>query len=287
MPRVVIAGHGPLARQLRKQLSGAHEVRLTEGFDLTARHEAEVALAGAQVVVMLASARGIQTPLKTARKAHLDALLADSVARASKLVGASRLVHFECGEADVRTGIFEKSGVPLVTLRGGGPDPVAALAALVEGGDAPPASAWSGTPGGRDTPRWPTASVQKVQPPTGWDALKLAREHFAWLPSAAPMTRVQRLNDTYSIYAGGVRALVLRYVPGRSDESCAWFEVADGSLAERGHGRFEFRLTLDGGAYTALIGYRPTLPFALYRVSQALVHERAMKRFISWLAAQS
>ncbi len=285
MSRVVIAGHGPLARQLQARLGAQHEVRLTADFDLTARPEAELALAGAEVVVMLASARGRQTRLKTAPKPHLDALLADSVGRAAKLVGAHRVVHFECGDDDVRTALLERCGVSLSVLRGGGPDPVESLHALVEGAAPPPPSAWSGEAPGRDTPRWPTCSVQRFPLPAGWDALQLARAHFEWLPSSFPATRVTRLNETWTLYTGGVRALVLRHVPGRSDDACAWFEIAAGSLAARPVGRFEFRVLLDGTAVTALIGYEPALPFFAYRATQAAVHERTMRKFIAHLSA--
>src|SRR6218665_3250359 len=153
MSRVVIAGTGPLAVQLQKHLTG-HEARLTSGVDLTQRHETELALTGAEVVVVLASARGPQGRLKTASKHDVDALLADSLGRAAKLVGARRALLFACGDDDARVPVLEKCGVPLAVLRGGGPDPVAALAALVDGGEVPAAAAWSGAPSQRDEPRW-------------------------------------------------------------------------------------------------------------------------------------
>ena len=286
MSRVVIAGTGPLALQLQKHLTG-HEVRLTQGFDLTLRHDAELALTGAEVVVVLASARGPQGRLKTASRRDLDALLADSLGRAAKLVGAQRVIVFACGDDDARLPVLEKCGVPLAVLRGGGPDPIAALAAMVNGGEAPPASAWSGAPSQRDTPRWSVCSVQRLSLPAGWDALKLARAHFEWLPTAAPLTRVSLLNRVASISIAGSRALVLSMVPGRSDATCAHYEIVGGSLAARAEGRLEFRVLLDGTAVAALIGYQPALPFFVYRFSQALVHERTMRKFTAWLSTQA
>lgn len=286
MSRVVIAGTGPLAQKLSKQLADRHEVRLTSGFDLTARHEAEVALAGAEVVVMLAAARGPQAPLKTWAAVDLDRLLADSVARAAKLVGASKLIHFACGDDDVRVPLLEKSGVPLHVLRGGGPDPVDALAALVDGGAVPAPAPWNGNPPLRDEPRWPTCSVQRYQLPTGWDAPRLAKEHFAWLPNNAPMTKVAELNGVYTLTISGVRGLVLRLEPGRSDADTAWYEISEGAFTAKRAGRFEFRRLLDGSGVAALIGYEPSLPFAMYRFTQARLHERVMKRFGEWLETQ-
>jgi len=285
MSRVVIAGTGPLAVQLQRQLTG-HEARLTGGFDLTQRHEAELALAGAEVVVMLASARGPQSRLKTASKRDLDALLADSVGRAAKLAGAHRLIVFACGDDDVRVPLLEKSGVALSVLRGGGPDPVAALVELVNGKVASEAS-WSGTPAQRHEPRWNVCSVQRLQLPSGWDALRLARQHFEWLPNAAPLTRVTRINGVVTISIAGSKALVLSLVEGRSDASCAYYEIAGGSLSSRAVGRFEFRTLLDGTFIAALIGYEPSLPFFVYRFTQALVHERTMRKFTAWLSTQS
>ncbi len=286
MSRVVIAGAGALAQKLSQQLAGRHEVRLTSGVDLTARHEAEVAFAGAQTVVLLAATRGPSAPLKTAAAAEVDRLLADSVARAAKLVGAQRLVHFACGDDDVRVPLLEKSGVAVSVLRGGGPDPVAALAAIVDGGPVPAPVAWSGAPPSREEPRWPTCSVQRYVLPRGWDATKLAEAYFEWLPANAPMTKVTRLNNAFTVSFGGVRSLVLRRVAGRSDADCAWLEIADGALAERGAGRLEFRVLLDGSVLAALIGFKPTLPFVVYRFTQSLVHERVMRRFGTWLEAQ-
>ena len=95
------------------------------------------------------------------------------------------------------------------------------------------------------------------------------------------------LNDTVTISIAGSDALKLSRVPGRSDVDCAHYEIVGGSLVSRAEGRLEFRRLLDGSGVAALIGYQPSLPFAAYRFSQALVHERTMKKFTAWLAAQS
>lgn len=286
MSRVVIAGAGSLAQKLQQQLAARHEVRLTNGVDLTARHEAEVALAGAEVVVMLAQARAPLSSLKTAVLGDLDRLMADSVARAAKLVGAQHIIHFACGDDDARVPLLEKSGLKVSVLRGGGPDPVAALASIVDGGAVPAPSAWSSSTPTRDEPRWRTCSVQRYVLPKGWNATKLAEAYFEWLPGHAPLTKVSRVNGVFTVHFAGIRGLVLRREPGRSDDDSAWFEVADGSLAVRGKGRLEFRRLLDGSVLVGIIGYEPSLPFFIYRLSQSVVHERVMKRFGTWLETQ-
>lgn len=286
MSRVVIAGAGTLAQKLQQQLTPRHEVRLTSGVDLTARHETEVAFAGAEIIVMLAQARAPLASLKTASLLDIDRLMADSVARAAKLVGATHLVHFACGDDDVRVPLLEKSGVKVSVLRGGGPDPVAALASIVDGGAVPAPAAWSSSTPTRDEPKWRTCSVQRSVLPKAWNATKVSDEYFAWLPGHAPLTKVNHINGVFTVYFAGIRGLVLRRVPGRSDDDCAWFNIADGALGERGKGRLEFRVLLDGSLQVCIIAYEPKLPFLIYRLSQSLVHERVMKRFGAWLETQ-
>ncbi|MGV3623521.1 MAG: hypothetical protein ACO1OB_22065 [Archangium sp.] len=286
MSRVVIAGAGSLAQKLQTHLGSRHEVRLTTGVDLTARHEAEVAFAGAEVVVMLAQARAPLSPLKTAALGDIDRLMADSVARAAKLVGARQLIHFACGDEDARLPLLEKSGVKVSVLRGGGPDPVTALANLIDGGAVPAPAQWSSSTPTRDEPRWRTCSVQRCILPRDWTATKIAEQYFEWIPGNAPFTKVTRVNGVFTLHVLGIRALVLRREPGRSDDDSAWFEIADGAFAERGKGRLEFRRLLDGTALVGIIGYQPSLPFFIYRFTQSLLHERVMKRFGTWLEAQ-
>lgn len=309
MSRVVIAGGtGTLGQQLARTLAPAHEVlgvgpgsalpapeeRLAwRTADLTAIPEAEVAFAGAQVVVMLAQARRPPARLTRAALGDLDALLADAVARAAQRCGVQHLVHFACGDDDGREALLRRGAVPVTVLRGGGPDPVARLAALVEappGGPDVVAPGWSGAPA-VEGPReglW-TCSVQRYARPAGWVALDVARAYFRWLPSAVPGVRTEASGHVFTVHAGGVRALVLRLVPGRSEADSAWLEVADGALVERAEvpGRLEFRVLLDGSAcLAALVGYRPSLPWTTYRFTQAPAHERVMRQFGDWLSTQ-
>jgi hypothetical protein len=307
--RIVIAGGtGALGSALARRLSGTHEVLAlrppalgeappathTSGpwpCDLLSIPDAEVALAGAETVVMLAQARRPPARLTRAALDDLDRLLADSVARAAKRCGAKRLVLFSCGPSDVREALLEKSGVPLSVLVGGGPDPVAALAELV---DAPPGTrrdgpAWQGEAPVAAEPRLRVCSVQRYVRPRGWGAEALARAYFRWLPGAALATRVEEGPGVFAIHAFGARSLVLRHLPGRSEADSYVLQVADGALVHRakGPGRLEFRVLLDGEtAMTALTGYEPRLPWLVYRFSQALMHERVMRRFGDFLAEQ-
>jgi hypothetical protein len=309
MGRVVIAGGtGALGQALARRLSVGHQVLAvrppalgeappaaqSDGAwpaDLLSIPDAEVALAGAETVVMLAQARRPPAKLTRASLDDLDRLLADSVARAAQRCGVKRLVVFRCGHDDVRLALLEKSGVPLSVLSGGGPDPIEALAGLV---DAPPGTAlelppWQGDAPAAKEPRLRVCSVQRYARPAGWSAEELARAYFRWLPGAALATRVEEGAGVFAIHAFGTRSLVLRHLPGRSEPDSYVLQVADGALVHRakGPGRLEFRVLLDGAtAMTVLTGYEPRLPWLVYRFSQALMHERVMRRFGDFLDEQ-
>ena len=255
-------------------------------------HGAELALTGAQTVVVLAQARRPPARLQRASLEDLDRLLGDAVGRAAKLVDAKHVVLFASSEDDVRAPLLEHSGVPLTVLRGGSPDPVELLAAMVHSGPGAGASqtpAWTGATAESRPPSIPTCSIQRYTRPAGWSALDIARAYFKWLPSDVPLVKTSEHEGVFTIYLAGATMLVLRLVPGRSCTDCAWFSVADGKMNGRAldDARFEFRVLLDGvTALAALIGYQPTLPWPIYRFTQALVHERVMRRFGLWLSEQ-
>ena len=289
MSRVVIAGAGQLGRALSERLASTHEVHLATA-DLTSIAEAEVACAGAQTVVFLARASRRIARLPRADPDDVNRLLADSVARAARRVGAKHLVHFECGATDVRTPLLAEAGVPLSVLQGGGPDPVELLANLVrQGAKAGPLTtpAWSGPEQEAHEPRFGTCSIQRYRRLPGLSAFELARRYFEWLPGDMRFVKTSERDAVFTLQIAGVRALVLRYVAGRSSDEVAWFDIADGRMARRSsEGRFEFRHLVDGThSMASLIAYQPALPFWLYRITQAVMHERVMRRFGEFLEA--
>ncbi len=307
MSRVVIAGAGAIGKALAQKLAATHDVRAVRQSsdlppstdrlswyqaDLTTLHGAEVALTGAHTVVVLAQARRAPARLQRASLEDLDRLLGDSIARAASLVGAKHLVLFENGETDVRAPLLEQSGVPLSVLRGGFPDPVELLAGIVTSGAGAGhanTAAWTGVTPEERRPSIPTCSIQRYAHPAGWTALDVARAYFKWLPSDVPLVKTTEHAGVFGIYVAGMRALVLRLIPGRSTTDCAWLAVADGSMNGEGaaESRFEFRTLLDGvTTLAALQGYQPSLPWPVYRFTQSVLHERVMRRFGLWLADQ-
>jgi hypothetical protein len=297
MSTLTIAGAGKLAVALAQRRAGARVISprpVTEPSwwraDLTSIPEAEVALAGTETLVVLARAQGAPARLTQAASDDLDRLLADSLGRAAKRVGVKHVVLFACGAEDVRAPLLRASGVPLSVLHGGGPDPVVHLEALIERG---PGADLTTEPFRADRdPKGPredllVCSVQRFARPAGWSAEQLARAYLQWLPGKFPTVRTSTLGATSAITAFGTRALVLREAPGRSEPESFVLEVADGTLSRNATARFEFRVLLDQvTAMVALVGFEPTLPFPVYHVTQAFMHEHIMKRFGAFLADQ-
>lgn len=278
---VVIAGQGALAQSLHERLAPTHHVRLAP-VDLTCVHETEVALAGARTVVMLGRAEAPVARLPRAEVAELDRLMADSVARAARLVGAQRLVLHTSGADDVRAPLLERAGLPLSTA-----SELDGLVAAIPPAPRPEGNSAAGSPP-TDASERLTCSIHRYRRPAGMKALDFARAYFEWLPRDTPLTRVVEREGTFTISVAGVRALVLHHVPGRSSDDVAWLEPLDGALVSRSHAgrraRFEFRVLLDGESVLAsLIDFHPALPFPLYRLTQAVLHERSMRHFRAWL----
>jgi uncharacterized protein YbjT (DUF2867 family) len=311
--RVVIAGGtGFLGQQLARILSATCEVRaltaephVNEGdepgkpglrrwsCDLLSIPDTEVALAGADVVVFLARVSRPPARLVQAVPADLERLMADSVARAAPRTSVKKLVFFACEAADPREPVLRSSGLPVAVLRGGGPDPAQALAALTVADAATEQllPAWS-PPARSKQPARPgvlVCSVQRFDLPRGWSAKDVADGYFEWLSSGLPLVRAEKLERNVIVRTAGIPVLMLRHAEGASEsESCA-LDVHDGALVRRGvPATLEFRaLPKEQAVYAILHGFSPALPWPVYRVTQALAHTSSMKRFGRWLAAQT
>jgi uncharacterized protein YbjT (DUF2867 family) len=145
----------------------------------------------------------------------------------------------------------------------------------------------------RPAPRVPVTgvrSVQRIALPSGRDAEWAAREYMRWLPRGAwPPLRVDVDDErTCSFYLLHMRRplLVLTFSPERSTADRQLFYVTGGVLARATkRGRLEMRVTPDGEHLLAAIHeFAPSLPWWIYRYSQALVHRWVMYRFGRHLA---
>jgi hypothetical protein len=306
LPRlVVVGGSGPVGRALASRLETHFEVtrigtREASGpgiwqADVLSIRQTEVALAGANVVVFLARTVLPRARLMQGDASDADFLLADSVARAAKLTQPQRLVFFSRLENDEREQLFRRSGHPLAVLTGGGDDPVSALASLVLAPgletlrlpewrpEVRPALSWNGGS--------TVLSVQRMPWAVPWTARQAALAYFEWLPSDFPLVRTTVGEAAVEVRLAGVPVLRLRRLTGECDDDVEVFEVRDGFFVSRSGrpGFFEFRRVSSPSAalFTTLRGFRPALPWLVYRWTQAVAHARSMRHFAAWLSTQT
>ncbi|MEM0962812.1 MAG: NAD-dependent epimerase/dehydratase family protein [Bacteroidota bacterium] len=133
-------------------------------------------------------------------------------------------------------------------------------------------------------------SVQRFDLPRGRSAEWAGDEYMRWLNGfAGPLIRV-RVDDAgdRQVARFHVRplprpVLELTYSPDRSTPDRALFYVTGGILAQLdtgGRARLEFREVLDGESLLAAIhDFAPKLPWALYRLTQAVAHLFVMAQF--------
>lgn len=130
-------------------------------------------------------------------------------------------------------------------------------------------------------------SVQRLPLPPNKRADWVAREYMRWLPrftwpflavSVSPASKVR-----FAVRGLGWVLLELTRDTEASTEDRDLFLITGGLLARTGdayRGRFEFREVLGGEAIIAAIhDFRPTLPWFVYNLSQALVHLFVMRSF--------
>jgi len=173
--------------------------------------------------------------------------------------------------------------------------PVAAALAASAEADAAPARAPALPATARSLQRLPlpatARSVQRLPLPPGRDAQDVAAEYVAWLPQLLRfLLRAEREGDTahFHLPVSARPALSLTNRQERSEPTRALLDVTGGWLVRPlpgGRPRLEFRLTPDGAHVIAAVHeFHPTLPWFVYRWSQALVHLWVMRRFGAHLA---
>lgn len=143
----------------------------------------------------------------------------------------------------------------------------------------------------RARPQSLVRSVQRMSLPAGRCAQWAAQEYVGWLPRRlSGLIWVEHDDRSARFYLRGGRAplLVLTYAADRSTPDRQLFFVTEGRLVARGsRGRFELRQVLDGSTlFTAIFDFAPSLPWWLYRATQARVHAWVMASFARHLARQ-
>lgn len=179
----------------------------------------------------------------------------------------------------------EQAGIPGIRFE----DAVAAAIAREKGPERPappPAS----KPSRRTSMPNDVRSVQRMALPKGLSARWAAEQYSAWLPgffrTILKAEVDERKNVRFVLRFPRINLLELAFSKersGRTDRQV--FIITGGVLARKvvrssGRPRLEFREVLHGSAMlVAIHDYRPTLPWFVYNLTQALVHLRVMRSF--------
>ena len=130
-------------------------------------------------------------------------------------------------------------------------------------------------------------SIQRLSLPAGRTARWAIEHYFEWLPGFflhSIRTTVDEHGDVrFVARLPAVDLLRMRRVSERCASDRMVYAIEGGALAQvvaSRSARIEFREVLDGAYVMAAIhDYRPTLPWRLYVVTQAVVHLLAMKTY--------
>ncbi len=134
-------------------------------------------------------------------------------------------------------------------------------------------------------------SIQRLPLPTGWTAEQVTLEYYRWLPRAVrPFLRCTIApKGPVRVYLGFTRWLLIEFTPApqRSSPDRQLLYITAGALARTKNnpkGRMEFREILDRHCMlVAIHDYIPTLPWIIYRFTQAVVHLWVARRFGRYL----
>lgn len=130
-------------------------------------------------------------------------------------------------------------------------------------------------------------SIQRLPRPNHWSANDVMSEYLRWLPKIVqPLIRIQSPHtNTYDLQLRGLNKslLTLQFVPARSDQHRSLMFITGGLLnsAHSGpQGRLEFRvIEKQGIILAAVLDFTPSLPWYIYKVTQALCHIAVMRLF--------
>lgn len=133
-------------------------------------------------------------------------------------------------------------------------------------------------------------SVQRLPNPQGHSATWVARVYQFWLPKFfRTLITVKAVGNTATFNFFGQSLLTLQYIKDRSDDRRQLFYIINGRLVKRkDYGWLEFRNVLDGKyVITAIHEFVPALPWYIYVLTQARVHEWVMKSFGRFLETRT
>lgn len=161
----------------------------------------------------------------------------------------------------------------------------AALEILPETQRALPAKPYAFASSGQRRIQNRVRSIQRLPLPPGRDAAWVAEEYLKYLPQLLPfLIRVTREGSMvdFRLKLIGLVLLRLRHAPERSQPDRQLFYVVGGILFRPGpwRARLEMREALGKSVcLVALNDFRPALPWLIYILTQAQIHQWFMKKF--------
>lgn len=132
-------------------------------------------------------------------------------------------------------------------------------------------------------------SVQRMQLPKGQDAAFVKQAYFNWLRDfTSGLIRVESSgkNVTLRLFGNLITLIELSFDSKHSNRHHQILLISGGALvSRRNRGRFEMRtLTGQNIVLLAIHDYKPSLPWFVYKFTQALVHLFVMRKFAKQLA---
>ncbi|MEM9895033.1 MAG: NAD(P)H-binding protein [Bacteroidota bacterium] len=133
-------------------------------------------------------------------------------------------------------------------------------------------------------------SVQRLGNPGNKSAKWIADRYPGWLDDFFSfILKAKRKDDQVRFYLFGIMLLQLQYMPERSDENRRLFFITGGALSKRSDmGWLEFRSVLENSyIISAIHRFVPSLPWFVYKYTQAIMHLFVMNQFDRYLKRQS
>ena len=129
----------------------------------------------------------------------------------------------------------------------------------------------------RPSKRKTVRSVQRADLPKGMNAEDLAKEYMQWLPKFLNPFILVKVDETWVYFCflhPKIKLLILKWSPNRSTIDRQLFYIRGGLLAaKQDRGRLEFREVLNSTTtLSAIHEFYPSLPWYIYRYTQAIVH---------------
>ena len=249
--------------------------------DLFSKSDIETGLAGADLAVYLTDSMLPEAKLTQGSFQDLHMMAADNFAIAAKDQGIKRIIYCssiphvfsELSEVEVVLGSY---GVPVTTIRS------ARIGKAV-------CTSFSKK---AQTLHNDVRSVQRIPIPDGWTPEGLAVHYVRWLGEVLSPFVQTTVDANHSCQIGLLclkKPLIkMTYAEGQSTPSLAVYSITGGWLVKSNQhhdARFEFRkIPGKSESIAAIHDYVPSLPWPLYRVTQAVAHRLIMAWFRSHMS---